>query len=54
MAFDVVHRAWIKHQAADFLSRMETYSYETVELEYDLPTYVVETIEGSIKEGEMY
>lgn len=32
---------------------METSSYDTVEMENDLSTYVVETMKGSIEEGEM-
>lgn len=53
LEFDVVQRARIKHQAADSLSRMDMSSSDTVAVEDDLPTYVVETMLGSIEEGEM-
>lgn len=51
LVFDVVDRARIKHQAADSLSRLESTAPYTSEVEEDLPTFVVERVQGVIIEG---
>lgn len=51
LEFDAVGRTIINPKATDGLYRMETSSYETVEMEDNLPTYVVETMVGITEEA---
>lgn len=51
MAFDVMHSEAIKNQAADSPSIMERSRSDTFDMKDNLPTYLVETIEGSIEEA---